>query len=440
MKTQGLILIAFAILLPIIWLPGIAQGKDVIALFSQYIGMVALIAMAFSHLIATRWVGVEALFGPLDQSYRIHKWLGIGGLVAVLIHDTIDAEMDGLGRPGALEDIAETAGEISLYGLLIFVAITVATFIPYHLWKWTHRLIGIFFLLGAFHYLLILKPFKNLDPLGIYMGLVCVVGIAAYAYTSAPRAFRPKRDYQITALDKQGNALAVEMAPLGKPFSHRAGQFAFFGFVGAGLTEPHPFTLSAAPDKTGKVRLTIAPLGDFTSRLSRRLSVGQDVTVEGPFGHFGSARNKKQIWIAGGIGITPFVALAQALEDGAETVDLIYSVRTRDDAAHLEELETLAGRKANLTLHLWESAESGRLDAEGVVRLSGGDLKGARVLFCGATPMRKALWAGLSSHGLRARDFHFEAFEIRTGLGLKRFLDFLWERRDRLPLNQQRGA
>ena len=81
-----------------IWLPSIAQGRDGIALFSQYLGMSALIAMAISQTIATRIAPVEWIFGGLDRAYVLHKWLGIGALVAILLHDTIDAEMTGLGR------------------------------------------------------------------------------------------------------------------------------------------------------------------------------------------------------------------------------------------------------------------------------------------------------------------------------------------------------
>ena len=161
MKATGIAVIVIALLVPFLWLPGIANGRDVIALASQYLGMSALIAMAISQIIATRWLGVEAVFGPLDQAYRVHKWLGIGAMVAILLHDTIDAEMRGLGRETVLVEVAETAGEISLYGLLILVVITIATFIPYHLWKWTHRLIGAFFVLGAFHFVFILKPFSS---------------------------------------------------------------------------------------------------------------------------------------------------------------------------------------------------------------------------------------------------------------------------------------
>ncbi len=433
MKFQGFVVVAIAMLVPLIWLPGIAQNRDIVALFSQYLGLMALIAMAISQLIATRWRGIEALFGPLDQSYRLHKWLGIGAMVAILLHDTIDAEMRGLGRETALVEVAETAGEISLYGLLVLVAITVATFVPYHLWKWTHRLIGIFFVLGAFHYLFILKPFKNGDPLGLYMALVCVLGLIAYAYTSAPRGLRPSRAYRISRLVKEGNAVAVEMTPSGKSVSHRPGQFAFFGFKGAGLTEPHPFTISSPPSEGGNLRVTIAPLGDFTARLSRMLSEGQDVTVEGPFGRFGQGPNRPQVWVAAGVGVTPFMALAGSLKETSKPVEMVYSVRDATDAAHLAELREIVATKENLSLTLWESKERGRLDAEAIAGIAG-DLKGKRVLFCGPTEMRKALMVGLAEHGLSRRNFHYEAFEIRTGLGLKRFLNWLWARRERIAM------
>ncbi len=425
MKPTGILLICVALLAPLIWLPGIAPGRDVIALFSQYLGMMALIAMAISQLIATRAPGIEAIFGPLDQSYRIHKWLGIGAMVAILLHDTIDADMRGLGVETALVETAETAGEISLYGLLIFVVITIATFIPYHLWKWTHRFIGIFFVLGAFHYLFILKPFKNGGPLGIYMTAICAVGVLAYFYTSAPRGLRPGRQYQISNLERQGSALAVTMKPLARPLAHRAGQFAFFRFAQSKRSEPHPFTISSAPQKDGALRVTIAPLGDLTSQLSRSLEVGQSVSVDGAYGRFGQNPRGPQIWIAAGIGVTPFLSLARALGPESAPVTLIYAVRNAAEAAHLDEIRALADGTANLSVIIWESAESGRITADDLARIAKADLNKIKVLFCGPTPMRRSLASGLSVHGVSARRFHYEAFEICTGLGLRRLLGWL---------------
>lgn len=419
MKPWGLGLIVLACLVPLIWLPGIATGRDGIALFSQYLGLVALIVMAFAQIIATRWVGIEAVFGPMDQSYRLHKWLGLTAMATILLHDTIDAEMDGLGRETTLVEIAETLGEISLYGLLILVVLTVATFVPYHLWKWTHRFIGVFFVFGALHYIFILKPFANGDPLGLYMLAILALGTVAYAYTSAPRVVRPSRRYAIVETVQEGNALAVEMVPEAAAMRHRAGQFAFFSFTGAGLNEPHPFTISSAPREDGGLRITVAPLGDLTRRVTEALRAGQAVRVEGPFGHFGRGVAGPQVWIGAGVGITPFLAMAEALASDAPAVTLIYAVRGRSEAPHLAALEALAAAKPNLRLVVWESAQSGRLTPDAVVETVGPGLASGSVLFCGPTEMRDTLREGLARQGVSDRDFHFEAFEIRTGIGLE---------------------
>ncbi len=431
MRLSGFAIIAIALLIPMIWLPGIAQGRDVVALVSQYFGMTALIAMAIGQIIATRWPGIEQLFGPMDQSYRFHKWLGVGAMVVLLLHDTIDAEMRGLGRETALVETAETLGEISLYGLLILVVITIATFIPYHLWKWTHRLIGIFFIFGATHFLFILKPFSNGDPLGLYMLVVCALGTAAYAYTSAPRGMRRALEYEIQNVSAQGETISVDLTPMGRPLRHMAGQFGFFAFVGAGYAEPHPFTISSSPNESGDLRVTIAPLGDLTKRLQKLVGIGQRVRVDGPYGRFGGKASKPQVWIAAGVGITPFLALAGSLKSDNKPVHLVYSVKRTDQAAHVAEVEGLASANSNLTAHIWESSKSGRLTGSRIAELVGDDLSGFRVLFCGPSEMRRSLSEQLSGQGVSAKNFCYEVFEIRTGLGLRRIAEWLWSRRQK---------
>lgn len=428
MRPFGLAVIAALLLAPLYWWPALAATSPAGALFSQYLGLWALIAMGLGQIIATKLPLIETVFGPMDQSYRLHKWLGIGGFVTVLMHDTIDAEITGIPA-GALVDLSETMGDLSLNGLIFFLAVTVLTFIPYNIWKWTHRLIGICFLMGAFHYLFTQKPFANTDPLGIYMMVICGLGTLAYIYTSAPRVVRPFRDYKITKLEPQGAGMAVDMAPAGKPLRHEAGQFAFVSFVEAGLTEPHPFTLSSAPNEDGTLRVTIAPLGDYTNRVLGRLKDGGAVRVEGPFGRFGRGVRGRQIWVAAGIGVTPFVALAQRLRPEDGEVTLILSAKHAADAPHASELQALAAEKTNLELVIWESASRGRLDAAAIAQIAG-ELKQAKVLFCGPVPMRKALGAGLRALGVPARRYHYEQFEIRTGIGLQWVLNWLWARRD----------
>ena len=142
MNPIGLLIIAATALFPAYQLFSLPNVTDTLALFSQYLGLAALILMACGQILSIRVRGIEAIFGGLDRVYVLHKWAGILAMIAILLHDTIDADMSGLGRETALNDLAETLGEFSLYGLLILVVVSVATFIPYHLWRWTHKAMG----------------------------------------------------------------------------------------------------------------------------------------------------------------------------------------------------------------------------------------------------------------------------------------------------------
>lgn len=422
----GLILTVVSILLPIIWLPGLNHKGDTLALFSQYMGIAALIAMAIVQFISTRWRPVEWIFGGLDQGYVFHKWLGISAMAFILIHDTIDAEMNHLGGQNLLEELAETLGELSLYGLLILVVITIATFIPYHLWRWTHRLMGFFFLAGAAHYLFILKPFQNGDPLGLYTSAFCALGIICFSYRLLPAGMRPTKRYSVENTEVTGNVLAVTLKPEGSPLRYRSGQFAFASFQGS---EPHPFTISKAPSDDGSVRMSIARLGDFTTRLHRNLEVGSSVRLEGPYGHF-ERRNSggKELWIGAGVGITPFLAWANALKPEDDHAHLVYCVKSEAAAAHLDELKALAAEKANLTLHIHSSTTDGRADADSLLDVAGLDTDKLTVAFCGPKAMRQSLKDGFAKNGVSGRKFKYEEFEIRTGVGLKKLANTLFNR------------
>jgi len=426
----GLLIVIASLLVPVFFLPAIAQKHDVLALFSQYFGMTALIAMAWGQLIATRISGIEAVFGGLDRGYILHKWLGILAIVAILLHDTIDADMRGLGVDTLLTDIAETFGEVSLYGLLILVVITIATFIPYHLWRWTHKFMGLFFLLSALHYLFILKPFQNVDPLGLYISFFCGVGVLSFLYRLAPNAFRPSKPYQLKKKQQDSGALCLEFDAIKSPVKHRAGQFAFLQFPENVSKEPHPFTISSAPNLEGSLRFTIAPLGDFTSGDLLRLKEGDDIKIEGPFGRFFPKKAGNQIWIAGGIGITPFAAWVEMLQKEKTTskITLYYCVKKSDSAVHLKELREAARGLSAFKLVVVESYKGKRLSAEMIAEDHGAELQNFYVYFCGPALMRKSLIENLARYGVSARRFHYEEFEIRSGIGLKKLAQFALNR------------
>ncbi|WP_169054405.1 ferredoxin reductase family protein [Nitratireductor sp. XY-223] len=425
MRPVGIILVVAAFSLPLYWFQPLFLRYDPAAVFSHYLGAAAIIAMAISQLLSTRLPFVEPVFGGLDRVYVLHKWLGIGAVCAVLAHDAIGAEIRGLGAETPLTEISEDFGEVAYYGLLILAGISVAMFIPYNLWRWTHKLMGAVFALAVLHLATALKPFTNLDPLGLYLLGFGAVGVLSYLHDLLDGPLRVRRHaYVVTSAESSGDAIRLRLAPEGRGLRHRPGQFAFIRFNVPGLGEAHPFSISSAPNGERTLEFTIKPLGDFTRRLKGEIRVGASASVCGPYGHFAAGSGKRPaIWIAGGIGVTPFLAMAQALPDGHAPVHLFYCVKDRRHAPCLAELEEIAAANPGFHIHLFESAKGRRLTADQVERLCGQPLAGATVHYCGPKPLRLALMAGLVARGLKPRRFHYEAFELRSGIGLARMID-----------------
>lgn len=191
MKITGTLLVAGTAIYPaahLMLMPGLT---DTSALFSQGIGMAALVLMAWGQILATRIRALRVVFGKYGQVYALHKWAGIAAMVALLLHNGIDPELRSMIGDGRFSDIAEGLGEFSFNGLLILVGLSMVRFIPYRIWKMTHKAMGAFFALGALHFFFIPKPFGLMDPVGLFTGLFCLAGMMAYAWTLTPPKRRP---------------------------------------------------------------------------------------------------------------------------------------------------------------------------------------------------------------------------------------------------------
>ncbi len=421
MKRSGILIIVIAVLIPLLWfIPMAAARNHSLAIYSQYLGSASLILMGFALFLATRIKGIELLFGPMDQVYVLHKWLGIFAIATALLHSEIDADVNGgLALIGQLADLAEDLGEIARNGLLFLTGVSLITIIPYKIWKWSHRFIGIFFALAAFHYIFIEKPFSTLEPTGLYITVFCVIGILSYLYMLIPRRLGLNTaKYKVTDVLKYNNATEIRLQPDGAGISHRPGQFAFINFEASGLTETHPFTISSAPNEQKGLTFIVKGLGSYTERLGTTLKSGTTARVSNAFGHFSLSKTATpQVWIGAGIGITPFIAWAQALDASWPTpAHLYYCIRSRQDALYLAKLQAIASAVPNFELTAVISGEDKRLSADRIANELNGELHSAHVYFCGPTTMRESLKADLVSRGLRRSHFHNEEFEIRSGV------------------------
>ena len=123
---------------------------------------------------------------------------------------------------------------------------------------------------------------------------------------------------------------------------------------------------------------------------------------------------RRQVWLAGGIGITPFLAWAEALtEDDQQEITLVWAVTTRAEAFAAERLAAIAARHPGLSVHIVASAEDGRLTASRLVQLTPFPLRDAELFYCGPVGLRDAIVSDLQATGQRPRRVHHEAFALR---------------------------
>jgi ferredoxin-NADP reductase len=118
--------------------------------------------------------------------------------------------------------------------------------------------------------------------------------------------------------------------------------------------------------------------------------------------------------IAGGIGITPVPARAEALTDAdQQEIALVWVVTTRPEAFAAERLATIAARHPGLTVHVMASAEDGCLTAQRLIQLVPFPLCESELFYCGPAGLRDAVVSGLQATGQRPRRVHHEVFALR---------------------------
>lgn len=402
----------------------------------DWTGVLAMGMMSLGMILAARPAFIEPLIGGLDKGYRLHKWLGIGGLILAILH-WLGAQgtkwLVGWGllerpvRPPAVEldapilallraqrHLAETIGEWAFYLLAVLLILALLRRLPYRRVFQVHRLLAILYLLLVFH-AVVLMPFAAWGHgLGPVMALLMTAGSLAAIRSILGLTGRGRRVAgRIETLTHHADAdvLELEIRAAEAWPGHRAGQFAFVTFdrrEGA-----HPFTIASAWQDDGRLRFLIKALGDHTSRLPETLKVGDPVQVEGPYGRFDfTSATPRQIWVAGGIGVTPFLARLQALagQPSGGAIDLFVSTR-HADAGLVERLRESA-RAAGVRLHLVRTRHEGRLSAE-QIRARVPQWREADVWYCGPVGLGQSLRRAMVAAGLRAEAFHQELFEMR---------------------------
>jgi predicted ferric reductase len=418
-----------------VWISGISFNQTRISLLN-FSGIIAMGVMAVSLLFALRSTVTEPYVGGLDKSYRLHKWLGVAGLVMIIFHwlwverpswlvalvtktEPLNAphEARSLLSPSIFSSVQGTAiavGNWCLYAAVILIVLALVKWFPYRRFLQTHRLLAIVFLALVFHSIVLLKASYWTYTIAYVMAVLMAGGSAAAIYILFKRVGRTRQavgEIESVTQHQDGQILAVRVCLKDRWPGHDPGQFAFVRFKER--EEPHPFTISSSWQDDGVLSFVIKGLGDYTRALNSRLSVGSLVVVEGPYGEFNfNGPHRRQIWISAGIGITPFISRMQhlATHSDGRIVDLFHA-SAEPDVRYNEGLAQLAAR-GGVRLHVWIRAEQGPLDTARILSAVP-EWKAADIWFCGPVDFGKALRKGFREAGLAPNDFHQELFHFR---------------------------
>jgi predicted ferric reductase len=403
----------------------------------NFTGIIGMGVMSVGMMLALRPVRAEPYLGGLDKIYRLHKWLGVTGLVFSVIHwlwaqgPKWAVGWGWLERPArhgvpadagnallaffrSQKGLAETIGEWSFYAAVVLIVLALLKRFPYRHFFNTHRLLAIVYLFLVFHSAVLMKPAYWTSAVGPVMGLLMAGGVMAAFVSLFGRVGHRRRAVGIIeelVYHKANRVLKVVIQLKERWAGHKAGQFAFVTFDRS--EGPHPFTISSAWQGDGQLHFHIKELGDYTAKLPDVLKVGDLATVEGPYGCFDFISDKpRQIWVAGGIGITPFIARLEALQNRKDhaPVDLFFSTNAPDES-FIASLQHLA-EHARVRLHTLVTRRDGFLDAEQVCRAVP-EWKDADVWFCGPAAFGQGLRRALVARGLCNDDFHQELFSMR---------------------------
>ena len=138
-------------------------------------------------------------------------------------------------------------------------------------------------------------------------------------------------------------------------------------------------------------------------QLHESVRPGDVLQVSHPKNDFQLADTCDPLLLAGGIGVTPILSMASALQRQGIDFDFTYSVRTRDEAVFLDDLQSLC--RERLHLHINEEA-GGFLNLQSLLRQ-----KGPRPVYvCGPKAMIDAAVEAAAALGWPSGTVRFELF------------------------------
>jgi vanillate O-demethylase ferredoxin subunit len=175
-----------------------------------------------------------------------------------------------------------------------------------------------------------------------------------------------------------------------------------------GLTRQ--YSLCNAPHETQ--RYVIGVLRDAASRggslaMHDGVNVGDVLTISAPKNHFELFQDAKQsILLAGGIGVTPLLCMAERLAAQGASFEMHYCSRSEDRTAFMQRIQS-APFHGNVQFHFDDGAAEQKLDFKSVLAAP---VSGKHIYVCGPKGFMDAVLEFARTAGWPEPQLHYEFF------------------------------
>ncbi|MDR3360116.1 MAG: hypothetical protein LBO20_05635 [Bifidobacteriaceae bacterium] len=413
------------VLIAIVWLAVGSGGGPFPNHVAELLGVEAVWLMSSSVLMLTRSARVDRAFGGVEGTLRWHRGAGATGLGLGVIHPFLLATGEGEASVFAhlLSPLTVFALVLTAWAFMTPTSRAARWRGPlgwlarrgYDRWRAIHGILAVFLIIAMAHGAADSTSLRARPVLAVVYAGVCAAGLYALVECMVVSRLR-LRDVPgtVVAVERFGENTAVITINPQRPVGYAAGQFADVRVPVSG-ERPHPFTLTSAPSEP-HLQVAVRAVGAGTTRIVEDIAVGDRVSL-GPMR--GNLRHQdagpRQVWLAAGIGIAPFISWvrAQGDADPGHRVTLIWSSRSFETEPFVVELLEAAQRNNWLDVHLHDTARRSRLTADDIVAAGGGDVGALTVLACASPAMISALKADLVAAGLPPAQLRAEAFCYR---------------------------
>ncbi|MBI2630534.1 ferric reductase-like transmembrane domain-containing protein [Candidatus Pacearchaeota archaeon] len=307
-------------------------------------------------------------------------------------------------------------GTISLY---IFVIVMICSSlykrISHQIWQYIHILTYLLFFFSLYHAIKIGSDTKNIFIKSI-LSILLIGIIIGGTYRAYYKIKHKKFKCYVKEIKWETKDTFTLILKPNKKLNFKAGQFCFLRLNKNKLYARHPFTISNSP-KGEDLHFTIKLTGKFTKAASE-LKKGEEVIVDGPFGIFTLQENNKDlIFLAGGVGITPFMSMIrnQLKNRCRNNIFLFYCSKKEGETIFKSELSKIKEKWLKIVYifsqedSCSEICEKGYINKE-IIKRYIPCINSSIFYICGPEPMKILCKKELKSLGVNNKNIITESF------------------------------